>query len=129
MGSRSWTRVFATLALLLGCTLIQAQGQQEDGEAARQLLHRAVDYYRAQGDAAFAAFSRQGEFIDGELYVFVIDTHGTMLASGGASAGSVGTLPRHSSQNFVKRSANRCRGRKIRKRAPNTAGSMRATAG
>lgn len=90
MGSRSWTRVFVTLALLLGCTLIQAQGQQEDGEAARQLLHRAVDYYRAQGDAAFAAFSRQGEFIDGELYVFVIDIHGTMLASGGASAVLIG---------------------------------------
>ncbi|MCY1287118.1 Single Cache domain 2 [compost metagenome] len=53
-------------------------------------MQRAVDYYRAQGDAAFAAFSRQGEFIDGEHYVFVLDSQGIMLASGGTSAELIG---------------------------------------
>lgn len=62
-----------------------------DEEArARELLSRAVDYYQVQGDAAFAAFSRQGEFIDGEHYVFVVDTRGVMLASGGTSAVLIG---------------------------------------
>lgn len=62
----------------------------DDADQARQLLTRAAEYYRTQGDAAFAAFSRQGEFIDGEHYVFVVDTKGTMLASGGNSAVLIG---------------------------------------
>jgi len=72
--------------------LLLATGQAFADEElrARQLLQRAVDYYRVQGDAAFAAFSRQGEFVDGEHYVFVIDTKGTMLASGGTSAVLIG---------------------------------------
>jgi cytochrome c len=79
-------RLLAALALLLVNVAAQA-----DAEArARQLLQRAVDYYQVQGDAAFAAFSRQGEFIDGEHYVFVVDTQGTMLASGGTSAVLIG---------------------------------------
>nr|WP_240008855.1 cache domain-containing protein [Pseudomonas campi] len=61
-----------------------------DGEQAKRLLQSAVEYYRMQGDAALAAFSRQGEFIDGEHYVFVVDTEGTMLASGGTSAVLIG---------------------------------------
>ena len=61
-----------------------------DDQQAQQLLNNAVEYYRIQGDSALAAFSRQGEFIDGEHYVFVVDTHGTMLASGGASAVLIG---------------------------------------
>ncbi|GLK91221.1 cache domain-containing protein [Pseudomonas turukhanskensis] len=59
-------------------------------ETAQALLQRAVEYYQVQGDAALAAFSRQGEFTTTERYVFVVDTHGTMLASGGASAVLIG---------------------------------------
>jgi signal transduction histidine kinase len=61
-----------------------------DGERTQALLASAVEYYRTQGDAALAAFSRQGEFIDADRYVFVVDTHGTMLASGGPSAVLIG---------------------------------------
>lgn len=75
------------MALLLVCNFSFA-GDEE--QRARQLLQRAVDYYQLQGDAAFAAFSRQGEFIDGEHYVFVVDTRGIMLASGGSSAVLIG---------------------------------------
>lgn len=78
--------LLAALALLL----VNVMAQADDETRARQLLQRAVDYYQVQGDAAFAAFSRQGEFIDGEHYVFVVDTHGTMLASGGTSAVLIG---------------------------------------
>lgn len=62
----------------------------DEEQRARKLLQSAVDYYQAQGDAAFAAFSRQGDFIDGEHYVFVVDTRGVMLASGGTSSVLIG---------------------------------------
>lgn len=76
---------------LLWALVAPSQAQQvSDGEQARRLLQSAVEYYRMQGDAALAAFSRQGEFIDGEHYVFVVDTQGTMLASGGSSAVLIG---------------------------------------
>jgi hypothetical protein len=63
---------------------------QADDRKSRELLQRAIDYYQVQGDAAFAAFSRQGEFIEGDRYVFVVDANGTMLASGGPSAVLIG---------------------------------------
>lgn len=80
------------LLLVLGTAgFVSASTEQETQEAnAQKLLHNAVEYYRMQGDAAFAAFSRQGEFIDGEHYVFVIDSQGIMLASGGTSAVLIG---------------------------------------
>lgn len=62
----------------------------EQGPAARALLEKAVARYQQAGDRAFAEFSRQGEFIDGERYVFVVDTQGVMLASGGPSVALIG---------------------------------------
>jgi cytochrome c len=61
-----------------------------DAQRAGALLARAVTLYRQQGDAAFAAFNGPGEFVDGELYVWVLGTDGVMLASGGASAALIG---------------------------------------
>lgn len=87
------------IARAVGCGLVvlqalslmaHAQVAGDDAVQAKRLLQSAIDYYRVQGDAAFAAFSRQGEFIDGERYVFVVDTNGTMLASGGTSAVLIG---------------------------------------
>lgn len=80
------------LAIVLLLTLATSSQAQDaaDGEQAKRLLQRAVEYYRMEGDAALAAFSRQGEFIDGEHYVFVVDTKGIMLASGGTSAVLIG---------------------------------------
>ncbi|MDH4559922.1 cache domain-containing protein [Pseudomonas sp. BN411] len=83
-------RLIALLWSALALLTTAATAQADEEQRARQLLQRAVDYYQVQGDAAFAAFSRQGEFIDGEHYVFVVDTHGTMLASGGTSAVLIG---------------------------------------
>lgn len=63
-----------------------------EGEARRAnaLLAKAVADYTALGDVALAEFSRQGAYVDGELYIYVVDTRGVMLASGGPSASLVG---------------------------------------
>ncbi|KQN56063.1 calcium channel protein [Pseudomonas sp. Leaf48] len=85
--------------LLMGLGQAQAAAtEKEDSQAAIALLEKALAYYHQNGDKAFAAFSRQGEFVDKDRYVFVVDTKGVMLASGGPSAALIGrdvseTLP------------------------------------
>ena len=59
-------------------------------EQAQALLKKAVERYRQIGDSALAEFSHQGEFTPDSLYVYVVDMHGTMLASGGPSAIYIG---------------------------------------
>ena len=84
---------FACLCGMLLLSLGQAQAagtEKEDSQAAIALLEKALAYYHDNGDKAFAAFSRQGEFVDKDRYVFVVDTKGTMLASGGPSAALIG---------------------------------------
>lgn len=77
--------------LLLCVSQVQAAAQAaDDGKAAQALLEKALAYYHDHGDKAFAAFSRQGEFVDKDHYVFVVDTKGTMLASGGPSSALIG---------------------------------------
>lgn len=84
-----WKRfVIAALAWVwAGQVLALAEDQDA---AAKGLLVKAVTRYQQVGDKAFAEFSRQGEFVDGERYVFVTDTKGVMLASGGPSAALIG---------------------------------------
>ena len=80
-----------TWLLLLCCSQVHAATAQEaDAQAAKALLEKALAYYHKQGDKAFAAFSRQGEFIDQDRYVFVVDTKGVLLASGGPSSALIG---------------------------------------
>ncbi|ROM34375.1 calcium channel protein [Pseudomonas poae] len=57
---------------------------------AKSLLENALAYYREAGDIALAEFSRQGRFTTEDNYVYVVDTHGVMLASGGPSAIYIG---------------------------------------
>lgn len=82
---------------LLGSMLLLCLGQvqaanteKSDSQAAIALLEKALAYYHENGDKAFAAFSRQGEFVDKDRYVFVLDTKGVMLASGGPSSALIG---------------------------------------
>ena len=65
-------------------------GYEQQAASAAQLLQKAIAAYREEGNAAFARFSRQGEFIDGDQYVYVVDENGYMLASGGPSAALIG---------------------------------------
>ncbi|MBK5301537.1 MULTISPECIES: cache domain-containing protein [Gammaproteobacteria] len=77
--------------LLLCLGPVHAATTEKDGsQAAKALLEKALAYYHEQGDKAFAAFSRQGEFVDKDRYVFVVDTKGVMLASGGPSSALIG---------------------------------------
>jgi len=78
------------LLMLFGGVAMAAAQDADEGAAARALLEKAVAYYQQQGDKAFAAFSRQGDFVDKDRYVFVVDTQGVMLASGGPSAALIG---------------------------------------
>ncbi|MDD2744676.1 MAG: hypothetical protein PHV02_20645, partial [Rhodocyclaceae bacterium] len=57
---------------------------------AQALLMRASAAYEANRAQALAAFSRAGDFIDGDLYVYVIGNAGDMVASGGPSVALVG---------------------------------------
>lgn len=61
-----------------------------DAQRARALLGRAVIAYQQGGDAVFAAFNAASEFVDHELYVWVLGTDGVLLASGGSSAALIG---------------------------------------
>jgi len=79
-----------TWLLLLCCSQVHAATQEEDAHAAKALLTKALAYYQSNGDKAFAAFSRQGEFVDHDRYVFVVDTQGVLLASGGPSSALIG---------------------------------------
>ncbi|MCK9801190.1 cache domain-containing protein [Pseudomonas sp. MAFF 302030] len=76
--------------LLLCLGQAHAAAPADEGTAARALLEKALAYYHDQGDKAFAVFSRQGEFVDKDRYVFVVDTRGVMLASGGPSSALIG---------------------------------------
>lgn len=92
-------KTLALAALTFGLALTQlanAQAPDEDtgyrqqSDQARALLVKAVTRYREIGEAALAQISRQGEFTLGEQYVYVVDSHGIMLASGGLSAIYIG---------------------------------------
>ena len=85
-------RLLLVLCTLLSLGVFAQTGEEyaQEAERATRLLDKAVAHYKANGESAFAAFSRQGVFVDGELYVYVVDTSGVMLASGGPSANLVG---------------------------------------
>ncbi|EOG3618405.1 cache domain-containing protein [Pseudomonas putida] len=79
---------FFSLASIAQQAPVDAYGV--DTEHARALLIKAVAQYKAKGDAALAEFSRQGAYVDGDKYIYVVDTAGVMLASGGPSVSLVG---------------------------------------
>ena len=64
--------------------------RRADEARSQRLLDKAVAHYQAHGDRAFDDFNRSAEFVDRELYVYVIDLRGRMLASGGSSVALVG---------------------------------------
>jgi cytochrome c len=88
--------MFGTLGCLWGLSLVayaapwQEQDYTAEASRAQALLARAVSQYREAGQSAFAAFSRQGDYVQGDLYIYVIGTDGVMHASGGPSAALIG---------------------------------------
>lgn len=61
-----------------------------DAARAQALLERAVAHYESEGEAAFATFFLADKFRDDELYVFMLDSDGFMLTSGGPSSVLIG---------------------------------------
>ena len=87
----TWKKlVFVAIACLLAGQAWATDDEAQESAAAKALLEKAVAHYRQVGDKALAEFSRQGEYVDGERYVFVTDTSGVMLASGGPSVVLIG---------------------------------------
>ncbi|MBS0370502.1 MAG: cache domain-containing protein [Proteobacteria bacterium] len=87
------TFVFATLppAFAAAADSPEPRAEQaDDAVRAKALLERAVIHLKEQGERAYAAFSRAGEFTDGDLYVYVVGNDGVLLASGGASFNFIG---------------------------------------
>lgn len=89
-GNACKTMVLTVVACMWVTQATAAGDEAQEASAARALLDKAVAHYRQVGDKALAEFSRQGEYVDGERYVFVTDTHGVMLASGGPSVALIG---------------------------------------
>jgi cytochrome c len=85
--------VGACLMLMLACQQsMAAEGTRSGPKQAKAMLERAVAYLQQRPrEAAYAAFNdRKGPFVQGDLYVFVIDTKGNVRANGAAPEGLVG---------------------------------------
>lgn len=88
--------VYASLlATLLSCAAGLAAATERlserwDERRAALLLERAAAHLQSRGEAALGDFARQGEFVDRDLYVYVLDTEGRFLASGGSSSALIG---------------------------------------
>lgn len=82
------------LSTLFSTSVLAAENSvsyaSSEADRARNLLDKAVAYYQSEKDMALGAFSRQGKFTDGDLYVYVLGTDGVMLASGGSSSVLIG---------------------------------------
>lgn len=85
LGGAVWT----TAALAQTTELVRLS-ERWDEKRAGALLDRAIAHVERKGDAALADFSRQGAFVDRDLYVYAIASDGRFLASGGSSAALIG---------------------------------------
>lgn len=88
------------LAISCGAALLQPPllhaaeparlSERWDEKRAARLLERAVKHVQEKGEAALADFSRQGPYVDRDLYVYAVAADGRFLASGGSSAALIG---------------------------------------
>jgi len=79
-------RIVLVILLLVSFLFVSVAHAQVHGTAkeAIAMVNKAVQYYKANGqDKAFAAFNdKKGAFINKDLYIFVIDWKGVILAHG-----------------------------------------------
>ena len=79
--------VLLAAAAFLGTVLLaapHARAGEEDKDKAVSMVNSAIEYYKKVGkDKAFAEINnKKGRFHDGELYVFVYDLSGNVVAHG-----------------------------------------------
>ncbi len=74
----------AVLALLIAAGATFAQEKRGTPAQAMSLVKKAIEYYKANGkEKAFAEFSNpKGQFVNGDLYIFVYDMKGVCVAHG-----------------------------------------------
>ncbi|MGA2938979.1 MAG: cache domain-containing protein [Syntrophobacteraceae bacterium] len=74
------------------CSGVYPRQSKRTRRDAMNWVSRAVDFYNAAGKGiSLAEFTNpKGEFVDGEMYIFALDTKGTMVAHG-ANRSFVGT--------------------------------------
>jgi cytochrome c len=72
------------LTIFLVASFAYAQGQFGTAEEAKTLMEKAVAYLKANGkDKAFEAFNnKKGDFVNKDLYIFVLDLNGKILSHG-----------------------------------------------
>lgn len=74
------------LATCLTFCFVNAANAGEHGtkDEAVALVHKVIAYYKANGkDKTFAEVNdKSGQFVDRDLYVWILDTNGTMMAHG-----------------------------------------------
>jgi signal transduction histidine kinase len=74
----------AVITVFLVVSFAYAQGQFGTAEEAKTLMTKAVTYLKDNGkDKAFVAFNnKKGEFVNKDLYIFVLDLSGKILSHG-----------------------------------------------
>jgi cytochrome c len=84
------TLIAGIVILFVAVGLACAQDRGTAAEA-KAMLNNAVTFYNASGsEKAFAAFNDpKGAFVDKDLYIFVVDLNGKVVAHG-ANAGLIG---------------------------------------
>jgi signal transduction histidine kinase len=72
------------LTVFLVVSLAYAQGQFGTAEEAKALMEKAVTYLKVNGkDKAFEAFNnKKGDFVNKDLYIFILDLNGKILSHG-----------------------------------------------
>ncbi|MCC4114819.1 cache domain-containing protein [Aromatoleum toluclasticum] len=81
------------LGVFLAATTVARAGDDvptADSARVQNLLDRAVARFEKDGELAFGAFSRPGEFVTDDLYVYVVGMDGVLQISGGPSLILVG---------------------------------------
>lgn len=83
--------VFAAMAVVFAFTTTASAQEHATLEEAQAMAEAAAAYLEAEGpEIAFPAFTESQEWKDRDLYVFVLDDDGVILANG-ADASLVGT--------------------------------------
>jgi signal transduction histidine kinase len=84
MRKKSIIGLVVVSCFLIGATLAFAQAKPDDAQA---WVKKGVEFYKANGkDKAMAAFNDpKGQFVKEDLYIYVLDLNGKMLAHPNAS--------------------------------------------
>ncbi|WP_292936429.1 cache domain-containing protein [Noviherbaspirillum sp.] len=81
---KSVLRFFISACLSIGLVAAANAGDKGTKEEAVALAHKAIAFYKANGkEKAFAEVSNKtGQFIDRDMYVYILDANGIMMAHG-----------------------------------------------